>query len=202
MDQTGAEAPDKVDGRAERRERNRTSVVEALLDLYREGQLNPSAELIARRAGVSPRSLFRYFDDVEALVQEAVAQQQARLAPRLAVAIDADLPFEERLRVLVERRLELFEAMGHVARVARATSLQHPLVASELARIRARLREQVATLFAAELAAKPGADRARALSAADVLASWESVELLRNDQGLDRTEAAAAVVAGLRAVLA
>lgn len=191
----------RVDGRAERRQRNREAVVEALLEIYREGHLAPSAELIARRAGVSPRSLFRYFDDVDALVREAVAQQQTRLAPRLAVEVDPGLPFDERVAAFVELRLDLFEAMGHVARVARAVAPQQTLVASELGRVRGHLREHVATTFAPELAAKREPDRARALAAADVLASWESVDLLRTDQRLSRSDAAAAVVAGLRAVL-
>ena len=191
----------RLDGRAERRERNRASVVEALLDLYREGQLAPSAELIARRAGVSPRSLFRYFDDVDALVREAVAQQQARLAPMLVVTIDPALPFDRRLQELVALRLDLYEAMGPVARVARAIAAQQPRVASELGRIRGVLREQLASAFAPELTAMREPARARALATADVLASWEAVDLLRSDQGLARPEAAAAVAAGLTAVL-
>jgi AcrR family transcriptional regulator len=191
----------RVDGRAERRERNRASVVEALLDLYREGQLAPSAELIARRAGVSPRSLFRYFDDVDALVHEAVGQQQARLAPMLAVRIDPGRSFDDRLDALVALRLDLYDAMGPVARVARAIASQQPVVAQELRRIRRVLRDQLEAAFAPELAVQRGAARARALAAADVLASWESVDLLRGDQGLSRAEAAAAVAAGLTAVL-
>lgn len=199
----GPPAADDVrpDGRVERRERNRASVVEALLDLYREGQLAPSAELIARRAGVSPRSLFRYFDDVDALVHEAVGQQQTRLAPMLAVTIDPLRPFDRRLAELVALRLDLYDAMGPVARVARAIAPQRPEVATELGRIRRVLREQLEAAFEPELAAKRGAARARAVAGADVLASWESVDLMRSDQGLSRAEAAAAVAAGLTAVL-
>lgn len=191
----------QVDGRVERRERNRTAVVEALLDLYREGQLAPSADLIAARAGVSPRSLFRYFDDIDALIEEAVRQQQARLAPRMAIELDPTDPFERRLEQVVEARMELFEAMGPVARVARSIAPQQPRVADELARIRGNLRDQLAAAFDPELRARRGAARDRALAAADVLSSWEAVDLLRHDQGLDRDEAAATVTSGLRAVL-
>ena len=191
----------RTDGRAERRERNRASVVEALLDLYREGQLAPSAELIARRAGVSPRSLFRYFDDVDALVREAVAQQQERLAPRLATAVDPALDLDARVQTLVARRLDLYEAMGHVARVARAVAHQQPVVAGELDRIRSVLRDHLGRTFAPELEAKPAPDRDHALAAADVLCSWEAVDLLRSDHGLSREGAAAVLEAGLRSVL-
>ena len=47
------------DGRRLRRERNRDAVIEALLDLFGEGNLQPSTDEIAVRSGVSARSLFR-----------------------------------------------------------------------------------------------------------------------------------------------
>jgi TetR/AcrR family transcriptional regulator, regulator of autoinduction and epiphytic fitness len=195
------DAATTADGRTQRRERNRTAVVEALLELYREGHLDPSTDEIAARAGVSPRSLFRYFEDVDALVEVAVARQQERLAPLFAVTVDPTLGFDERLERLVATRLDLYEGMGHVARVARAVANHQPRAAAELTRIRAFLREQLATAFAAELGSLPRPARAQALAAADVLTSWEAVDLLRRDQGLDRAAAAAVVEAGLRAVL-
>jgi AcrR family transcriptional regulator len=187
-----------VDGRVERRERNRSAVVEALLDLYREGDLSPSAGVIARRAGVSPRSLFRYFDDVDALVQEAIGQQQARLAPRMDVRLEPTRPLAERVAQLVDARLELYAAMGSVARVGRSVAHNQPRVAAELARLRSVLREQVAAGFEPELRTRG----AEALAAADVLTSWEAVDLLLHDHGLDRDAVAATLITGLLAVLA
>ena len=163
-----------TDGRVERRERNRAAVVEALLDLYREGQLAPSADAIARQAGVSPRSLFRYFDDLDALVRggRATAAGPPRADDGLRGRSGA--PLDERLGRLVAARLDLYEAMGAVARVARRVAHQQPPVAEELGRIRAVLRDQVAAAFAPELAARRGTAGAEALAAADVLISWEA----------------------------
>ena len=70
-----------TDGRARRRERNREAVVAALLELYREGRLQPSADEVAERAGVSVRSVFRYLDDTEAMVRAGSTRQQQHLAP-------------------------------------------------------------------------------------------------------------------------
>ena len=58
------ESNEAEDGRRARRDRNRVAVVDSLLALYAEGDLNPSTDAIALRAGLSPRSLFRYFDDL------------------------------------------------------------------------------------------------------------------------------------------
>ena len=60
---------------------NREAVVDALLDLYAEGNLRPGTDEIAERAGISPRSLFRYFEDADDLAGEAVARQLARALP-------------------------------------------------------------------------------------------------------------------------
>ena len=57
------EAEPSHDGRRRRREVNRQRVVTALLDLFSEGHVWPTVANVAVRAGVSERSIFRYFDD-------------------------------------------------------------------------------------------------------------------------------------------
>ena len=57
----------QVDGRRARRHRSRDLAVDALLDLLDEGVVRPTAQQVAERSGVSLRSIFRIFDDVESL---------------------------------------------------------------------------------------------------------------------------------------
>jgi TetR/AcrR family transcriptional regulator of autoinduction and epiphytic fitness len=173
-----------TDGRNQRRDRNRDAVVTALLELYREGRLRPSAEEIAARAGISVRSLFRYFDDVDALVRAAIARQQEHLAPLWALDTDPDRPFAERVERFVADRVRLLRGMGEVGRVARTLAVRQPLILAELARIRHSLRAQLAEFFAAEVDALPRGERRSVLAAADVVVSWESFDLMHNDQGL------------------
>ncbi len=194
-----AEAP--ADGRNARRNRNREAVVNALLELCRAGDVHPSAEAIAARAGISVRSLFRYFDDAEALVRTAIARQQQHLGPLSALDVDPAAPLAERIDRFVAARVRLLDGMGEVGRLARITATRQPLVLAELARIRGTLRRQLTEVFAAELAARPPADRRATVAAADVVTSWESFDLMRNDQGLTRDEAAAAMAAALLRLL-
>jgi TetR/AcrR family transcriptional regulator of autoinduction and epiphytic fitness len=191
-----------VDGRARRRERNRDAVVTALLELYREGRLQPSAEEVAARAGISVRSVFRYFDDTEAMVRAGIARQQQHLAPLYVLEVPAGAPFPERLRAFVEARTRLLAGMGQVGRVARALAIRQPLVEAELARIRQRLRDQLTEVFAAEIAALPPAERTAAVAAADVAASWEAFHLMTEDQGLTPEQAAEAMARALARLLA
>lgn len=191
----------ETDGRRLRREQNREAVVQALLELYREGIHEPSADEIAARAGISARSLFRYFDDIDALVRTAIGRQAQHLAPLFGLDTSNDAPFDDRLDRFVAARIRLLEEMGEVGRHARAVSTRHARIATELGRIRAELRSQIADLFAPELRALPAGERSAALAAADVLASWEGYDLLRHDQALGRAAATRAMARGLRLVL-
>src|SRR5688500_928843 len=144
----------------------------------------PSADEIAARAGVPARSIFRYFADVDDLASEAVARQQEHLAPLLVLDLDADAPLGERIAAFVAARVRVLSAMGEVGRVARIRSVQQPVVARGLARIRHALRDQVSVVLGPALADRPDAERSALLAAADVLCSWEAHDLMRHDQGL------------------
>jgi AcrR family transcriptional regulator len=67
-----------VDGRHARSERSRQAMVAALLDLLREGVTRPSSAQIAERAGVTQRTLFNQFGDMESLVVAAAGRQVIR----------------------------------------------------------------------------------------------------------------------------
>ena len=72
-----------IDGRRARRDRNRETVVDAILSLYQEGNVSPSLDEIADRSGVSHRSVFRYFQDLEELYRVAIERHHAMLEPFL-----------------------------------------------------------------------------------------------------------------------
>ena len=188
------------DGRRLRRDRNRDAVVRALLDLYNEGNLDPSAQEIAARSGVSSRSLFRYFDDVDDLCSSAIARQQFEVRHLLPVHATPDQPLADRIAALVEQRGELFEAIDSVATVSRLRAPFQLVVADELTRGRAFLRHQVAVLFADETAALPAAAALARLAMADIATSFEAWRLLRDDQGLSRASATMAMTEALAAL--
>jgi AcrR family transcriptional regulator len=190
-----------ADGRRLRRDRNREAVVAALLELYREGDLQPSTDEIARRAGISARSVFRYFDDGDTLVRTAIVRQQEHLAPLYALTVGPHTPLRERIAGFVAQRVALLDAMGSVGLLARSAAPRQPRIAAELARIRGVLRTQVAELFAPELARRSKADAAATLATLDVLGSWEAYHLLRDDQRLSRPSAVRAITTGMARLL-
>jgi len=185
--------PPETDGRRLRRAMNREAVVDALLDLYGEGNLRPGTDEIAERAGISPRSLFRYFEDTDDLASEAVSRQLARALPLVQLDVELDAPLADRVQTLVDQRFRLFEAVGQAAHVTRLRAPFQPRLAETLAESRHFLRMQVRALFAVELEAMDN-DRAEGvLGAADVLTSYESYQLLTTDQGFPPGEAKSVV---------
>lgn len=192
------ETAPEIDGRRLRRSRNRDAVVEALLALVDRGDLDPTIAQVADEAGISARSVFRYFDDVDDLVRAAIQRQQERLAPLMARRVDPSLDRTARLAAFVEHRAELLEAMGNVGRLARLRAPVQPLVAEELARIRSVLREQVRVTFGPELG--DGRAATLRLAAADVACSFEAFDSLVRDHRLSRADAAAAMALSLRSL--
>lgn len=191
----------ETDGRRLRRALNREAVVDALLDLYAEGDLRPGTDVIAERAGISPRSLFRYFEDTDDLADEAVRRQLGRAIPLVALDVAPDAPFDDRVHALVDQRFRLFDAVGQAAHVTRLRAPFQPRLAETLADSRRFLRGQVRALFAPELAAMGDGRAERALAAADLVSTFESYQLLLTDQGLGHAEARSVMADALDALL-
>lgn len=194
-------AVDEADGRHARRERNRLAVVDAMLALYAKGNLDPSSDEIAQRAGLSPRSLFRYFDDIDDLVRVAVARHHNRLVPLAALDTSVSASLDARVQRLVEQRLRLFDGIASVGTVARIRAPFQPLIASELATARGFWREQIRQLFAPELRAQGKAKAANVVAAVDVLTSFESVQLMREDQQLSSAQISTVLTQSIRALV-
>jgi AcrR family transcriptional regulator len=189
-----------VDGRRARTERSRAAVVEALLSLYDDGVVRPAAAEVAARAGVSTRSVFRHFEDLDGLARAAIDQQWQRVHP-LFDAPSTEGTVEARVAALVEQRLTLHEAIIGVARAAIVMAASSSVVASTLQSRRRLLGEQVTAQFAPELRRIRGRRRAELAAALEVAASFENVDYLRTHLGLDRQRAAATLRRTLVALL-
>ena len=187
-----------VDGRRLRREQNREAVLDALIELFNQGVYQPSSNEIAERAGLSPRSLFRYFNDVDDLNHAAIDRQLAAARPLLDIGVAPGAPTPLKIERLAEGRVRLFETIAPAARAARVCAHRHDVVAAQLRDGRSYLRNQLRRLFPRELEG----DRATAFPAIDALCSFETYELLRGDQGLSRSKTVSSLVAALTSLLA
>ena len=190
----------ETDGRRARAERNRDAVVEAILDLLCEGVEYPTAEAIAERSGVSVRSVFRHFDDLESLHAAAVDRHSERIRD-LFEPPPSGGPLARRIDELAARRSRLFEAMTPVRFVGERLRGRSEVIDERLEFARELLRSQVTTLFEPELDRESGAARRDLLDAVEVATSWSTWNLLRTDQGCSVARARAVMTRTLVALL-
>ena len=193
-----------TDGRGNRATRTRQAVVDALLALIDGGNLRPTAREVAERAGVSLRSVYVHFDDVEALFVAASARHYERIQtlPSLQVPIDPTAGRSERIAQIVERRRDVFERGGQVRRAALLQEPFSPALRRALEFGRRASRGETEATFAAELDAVGDAERPRLRAAIETALSGSTWDALRAHHGFEIEEAAALVRDMVSAVLA
>lgn len=195
---TPTETP--IDGRSARSARTRDAVVAAFLDLLEDGTLRPTARQVADRAGVSLRSVFQHFADLESLFAEVAGRQIQRLQD-LWPAPPASAPYPDRLAMFVAQRARILEA---ISPVRRAAVLQEPfseVVAQRLKWVRDAAQSEVAAAFASEVGARASADRPGLLAALDVATNWGTWEALRRQHGMSQRDAERTMSRMIEAIL-
>jgi len=99
-----------ADGRRERSRSSRSKIVAALLDLVGKGEVSPSAARVAEAAGVGLRSVFRHFEDMDALYREMGEVIEARVLPIL-LQPPIGATWKDKIFDLAERRAKVFETI-------------------------------------------------------------------------------------------
>jgi len=191
---------EKLDGRRQRSEQSRAAIVDAMLDLLRAGNPRPGAQEIAERAGVSLRSVFRHFEDLDALYTVVTDRQKER-SEHLFELGPVNGSLERRIALLIEQRARLFEEIAPVRRAALRLAPFHAPIRNRLADSNAVLRRHLPRVFAAELEPLAPAARRELLDALEVASSWNAWDALRSDQNLSPERAAKVVARLLRALV-
>ena len=188
--------PQRVDGRTARSERTRNAIVDAQLRLIGEGDLRPTAERIAKQAGVSLRALWSHFSDLEALFAasgERILEQRDE-AHR---TIPADLPLAARIDAYCHQRARLLE---HIAPAAKASQLKEPFSPALQSYRRShveRVHTELKILFGQEI--NGDETLLAALTAASMWPTWGT---MRDAMGLDQEAARLVLIRTITALLA
>lgn len=189
------------DGRRARRDRNKVRVLDAVIELFSEDQLVPSAHAVAARSGVSLRSIYRYFDDQDGLLRAAIDRHFERMAPLATITELGEGDLDTRIERLVTARLRLYRAVAPTARAARAGRHADNLIGREVARARHALLRQVEQHFAPELDALTAEERHATLAAVDVLCQHAALDHLDLQRRLSQDEIHDVLTRALRRLL-
>ncbi|GIF06340.1 TetR/AcrR family transcriptional regulator [Actinoplanes siamensis] len=187
--------PPRADGRTARSERTRNAIVDAHLRLIADGDLRPTADRIAKLAGVSLRALWSHFADMEALMaasgQRVLEQRDASYRP-----IPPGLPLADRIERFSHQRARLLEEIGPAAR---ASALKEPF-SSALQRYRrvhvSRVRDELTSTFPEEI----GSDE-DLLNALTAISLWPTWSTWREAMELPVEAARTALARGVHALL-
>ncbi len=160
--------------------------------LHGEGDLRPTAPRIAERAGVSLRTVWQQFADMEALLVEAIRRDHEILWT-LVEPIDPDQPLTTRVALFVGQRCRVLERMAPSWRAAR---LQEPFsehLRRDKAETIAMARAELESVFAMELNSLRGQRRRQLADGLHAVSLWAFWESLRTELGLGPEKAAAQV---------
>jgi AcrR family transcriptional regulator len=170
-----------TDGRRARGARTRLAVLETLLAMVGEGQLHPSAQDVATRAGLALRTVYHHFEDVEQLRRAALQLQLERTGAVLR-PIEPAADLESRIRTIARQLRTRFEAMTPIRRATLFDEHNSAATALGLGHYRVLRRNHVARTFAAEIE-RSGARGRDLLDALDTTTTWECWEYQRSALG-------------------
>jgi AcrR family transcriptional regulator len=180
-------AIDAIDGRTARRNRNKDAVLDAMIELAAEGNDEPPIEAIAERAGVSYRSVYRYFDDRTELMLSAITRVMGDMWPIFDLEKLGQGSLDDRIHRLITVRLGAYRKLAPLTRSAVRRRANEPAVAEGYDRVREYLREQLAQQFQPELDAIPATERKVVLAALDTMFQFEALDYLaQNDEMSDK----------------
>lgn len=197
-----SEQTEPSDGRTARRDRNRDLVLDAVLELFAEDSLAPGPAEVAERSGVSLRSVYRYYEDMDALARAAIARHLVRMAPLFELEGMGVGPVDDRIERIVAARLRLYEAAAPMARASVVRARTNPIIRERLDQTRDLLRLQVDQMFAPELAVLEPVERAEIAAGLDLVLELESLEHLRRHRAMDVAGAHRVLVRAVSALIA
>jgi len=186
----GGEALEEVDeglqdGRRLRSGRSRAQIVSAVIELVRSGDMAPAAARVAEVAGVSLRTVFRHFEEMDGLFREMSEAVEAEIAPLLLEPY-LSKSWKGQLSELITRRARVYERVMPLKLAGALRRYQSEFLMEDHNRSlkveRAGLRAVLPSVIVSEPALYP---------ALEMTTSFEAWRRLRQDQRLsaDRAEA-------------
>ena len=114
-----------------------------MVALIREGDLQPSAIEIADRAGVSHRSIFRYFDDLDDLMRTSINHAFIDAASVGRIEELGTGTLDERIAAFTDARLTLYRHVDGAMQVARMKAPSIPAIDQTIGTIAKASRKQI-----------------------------------------------------------
>ena len=168
---------------SERAARTRLKITDAFRALVYEGSGSPRMRDVAQRAGVSLRTVFHHFHDVETLYEEVIRILELQVS-RLIEAQDTRCPLHARVRRLVTQRCAVYRTIAPLRRAVLASPevRSSPSIAAYKRRLDYVLSRNASETLSPEL--RRAADRYGSLERITAVTSYEMWSHLSSVQRL------------------
>jgi AcrR family transcriptional regulator len=167
-----------IDGRRQRTVDSRARIVSAMLELTHAGHISVSAELVAERANVGLRTVFRHFNDMDSLYREMSLAIEKRIREEVSFSVAAT-GWRERLDEMIRRRTGVFEKIAPYKRAEAAHRHRSKVLGQDIDRMNTFMREMLRSVM------PPAVAKDQLLfEALEMVLSFESWERLRREQML------------------
>ena len=180
-------ASPRADGRHERSRSSRSKIIAALLELVAGGDYAPSAARVAEVAGVGLRSVFRHFEDMDALFREMNDTIEAQVLPIILQAPQG-ATWQDKLLDIADRRARIYETIMPFRLSGELKRFQ----SSYLMENQRRVLRMESEMIDAHLPRYVAADTVRC-QGLKVILSFQTWRLLRHELQLPVDEARAVV---------
>lgn len=184
------------DGRRKRGDQSRRQIVDAMIELVREGEMTPSAAQVAERARVGLRTVFRHFDEMEVLYREIAEVTRARIMPEVLKPY-AGTTWRDRLDELIARRTTLYDDIMPLKVAGSVLRFRSPFLMEDY---HEHLRMERKTLR--QILPQKVLEDDDLFRSLEMLTSFQAWRRLRQDQGLGNSEAARVLRKMVEALLA
>lgn len=176
-----------ADGRRARSSISRAKIIRAMVELVAAGDPDPSAATVADRTGISLRTVFRHFEEKDAILSAIDDLLVAAYQPLLAAPYRSD-DWQGQLFELIERRCAVNEAAAIFRISALMQRYRSPFVAAKYRRLYAAEKRMLDSVLPAALRSDTPAGRAILMAC-----SFDSWRLLRQDEELTAAQVIATI---------
>jgi AcrR family transcriptional regulator len=131
-----------ADGRLKRSVRSRKEIIDAMIVLMNSGMYAPTAQKIADEAGVSIRTLFRHFPEMDILYREV----DEAIKPSYLHYFDKQLmtgPIEKRIISAVDARIMTYIETAHIEKATHSLLWRSKFIQENYRRVQTNIRKNL-----------------------------------------------------------
>jgi AcrR family transcriptional regulator len=131
-----------ADGRLKRSERSRKEIITAMIMLMNSGMYAPTAQKISDEAGVSIRTLFRHFPEMDMLYREVDEAMKPSYQRHLEKQLMTG-PLEKRIVSAVDSRIMTYIETAHIEKATHSLLWRSKFMQENYRRVQTRLRKSL-----------------------------------------------------------